>query len=241
MLMKTLNCIIIEDEPIAREILRDYIHQVPDLNLLQEFEDALFAVEYLHKNKVDVIFLDLHLPKMKGFQFLKTLTHKPQIIVTTAYHQYALEAFELEVVDYLLKPFEFQRFLKAVNKLKKPRASSEGNGIKSNARKPHLFFNVNRKMVRINLEDILYIESLKEYVRIHLRDGSIMTKFQIGEMERKLNPDHFLRIHRSYLIAKDKISAFKVNSIEIGPKELPIGRSYKHVVMGELQKDGLRF
>ncbi len=236
--MKLLQCIIIEDEPIAREIIEDYIAQIPSLEHCASFEDAILATEFLNTKKVDVIFLDLNLPKLKGFEFLKTLKNKPQVIVTTAYHQHALEAFDLEVVDYLLKPIEFQRFLKAVNKLKVEK--SKPDKFDSN-KKDHLFFNVNRKMVRVNLEDICYIESFKEYVRIHMEESFIMTKFQIGEMERKLDSDQFLRIHRSYLIAKNKIAAFNFNSVEIGGKELPIGRSYKETVVSELNGDGIKF
>jgi len=228
---RKLTCLIIEDEPIAAEVLEDYISQVSFLDLKGKCKDAVSALEQINKNRVDVIFLDIHLPKIKGLDFLRTLEIKPQTILTTAYHQYALDAFEEGVVDYLMKPIEFSRFLKAVNKLDyKNTESYTPLGDQSPASKDFHFFNVNKKMVKVYIDDILFVESLKDYCRIHLPTDNIVTRMQIGEMERLFESRGFLRTHRSFLISKNKIKAYSGASVEIGGHEIPIGRSYKSAV-----------
>ena len=165
--METVNCIIIEDEPIASEILVDYVKQVPFLNLIAAHTNALEALEDLKSQPVDLLFLDIHLPVIKGLEFLRTLANPPKVIVTTAYHQYAVESFELEAVDYLLKPFSFDRFLMAVNKLKvTPKQPSHTPEETTD----HIFVNIAKRRVRVRFEDILYIEGSKEYVKIFLAD-----------------------------------------------------------------------
>jgi DNA-binding LytR/AlgR family response regulator len=215
--MKPLRCLIVEDEPLAAEILEDYIRQTPMLVWAATCPDALRALEWLKNNEADVLFLDLHLPKLKGFDFLRTLASPPQVIVATAYHQYALQGYDFDVVDYLLKPIEFDRFLKAVNKLRYP------DGVAPE----YAFFNVNKKRVKVRWSDILYIESLKEYVRIHTLDAKIVTKFQLGEIQALLPGSYWLRIHRSYLVAIDKIEAFTAAEVEIAGCRLPIGPAYR--------------
>ena len=229
--MNPTRCIIIEDEPLAAEILQDYIAELSQLQLLGTFPDAIFGLDFLRQNEVDLIFLDLHLPKLKGFDFLKTLKNPPKVIVTTAYHQYAVESYELEVVDYLLKPIEFSRLLQAVNKLDSKTLKQEKAVEETQTAKPkHVFFNVNKKKVKVDLDDISYIESLKEYVKIYLSNSTIITKFQIGEIEKMLEDIELIRIHRSYLVAKSKITAYSSTTVEINGIELPIGRSYKKIV-----------
>ena len=235
--MQKLSCIIIEDEPLAAEVLVDYIQQVPFLQLLGNFPDALYALEALKEEKVDVIFLDIHLPKLKGLDFIKTLSQTPQIILTTAYHQYALESYELEVIDYLLKPIEFSRFLKAVNKLKKEESLNKEIVLSiDKTAADFIFFPVNKKFVKVFLKEILYIESWKEYVKIHTTTQQLITRSQIGEIEQLLFELETLRIHRSYLIVKNKIDVFSVTTVEINGQQLPIGRSYKALVVKELKK-----
>lgn len=233
--MEKIKCLIIEDEPLAAEILQDYISQVPFLHSTGACEDAIFAMEVLQKEKVDLIFLDIHLPRLKGLDFIKTLNRRPQIIITSAYQDYALEGYELSVTDYLLKPIEFARFLSAVNKARQqievtrltasPKASNE---------RSHLFFNVGKKKVKMFLDEILYIESLKEYIKIVSRDKTILTKFQLGQTEELLQQNNFIRIHRSFIVAKDKIDAFSATDVEIQGKLIPIGRSYKEQVHAAL-------
>ena len=228
----TLSCLIIEDEPIAAELLVDYIQEVSFLELRGVCKDALFALERLQKEKIDVIFLDIHLPKLKGLELLEVLQDKPQTILTTAYDQYALDAFEADVVDYLLKPIAFSRFLKAVNKLNRGKTQDQAFPLRTKAANPRPFhlFNVNKKKVKVYEDEVLYIESLKDYSRIVTAEASIVTRGQIGEMQEIFPPRKFLRIHRSYIIALDKIRAYAATEVEVGGKSLPIGRSYKELV-----------
>jgi len=239
--MEKYNCIIVEDEPLAAEILEDYIRQIAFLELKGICRNAISAMEVLQKNRIDLIFLDIHLPKIKGVDFVKTLKNPPQIIITSAYQEYALQGYELNVTDYLLKPIEFNRFLMAVNKIKPPvenepvrpgdyqLVATGAAGVK-----PHLFFNVSKKKVKIYIEDILYIESLKEYIKIVTVNKSIVTKFQLNQMEELLIKGKFIRIHRSFIVAKNRIDAFSATEVEIAGNELPIGRSYKEYVLSNL-------
>ncbi len=237
--MQQYNCIIVEDEPLAAEVLQDYIKQVPFLQLKDICADAIFAMDVLQNEKIDLIFLDINLPKLKGLDFIKTLRHPPHIIIVTAYHEYALQGYEHNVIDYLLKPVEFNRFLMAVNKITQTVTTENATNLQvtSNAEeKIYLFFNVGKKKVKIFIDDILYIESLKEYIRIFTPTKSILTKFQLGQIEEQLTHNRFLRVHRSFIVAKDKIEAFSATDIEISGKHIPVGRSYKEIV--QLALDG---
>ena len=230
--MEKYNCLVVEDEPLAAEVLEDYINQVPFLELKSICTDAIFAMEVLQKQKIDVLFLDIHLPKLKGVDFIKTLKNPPQIIVTTAYREYAIEGYELNVLDYLVKPISFSRFLMAVNKLKIRNNTDvliSNSGIAS-AERLHLFVNVNKKMVKVYLDEILFIESKKEYISIVTKEKSYLTKYQLSEIEEQLSKNNFLRVHRSFLVSKAKIVAFTATEIEIDGQQIPIGRSYKELV-----------
>jgi DNA-binding LytR/AlgR family response regulator len=231
--MYRYNCIIVEDEPLAAEVIKDYILQVPFLELKGICTDALYAMDLLQKEKIDLVFLDIHLPKLKGLDFVKALKKPPQIIITSAYQEYALQGYELNVVDYLLKPIEFSRFVMAVNKVKE-RGPAEALPLAAVTERAALFFNVSKKRVKVYIDEILFIESLKEYIRITTKDKSILTKFQLGQIEEMLAKNGFLRIHRSFLVAKNKIDAFSATDVEISGKQIPIGRSYKEVVIAEL-------
>src|SRR6476646_1244647 len=181
--MSEIKCIIIEDEPLAVKVLSDYISQVPFVELQGTFKDAILATDYLRNHSVDLIFLDIHLPKLKGMAFLKTLTHPPSVIVTTAYHQYAVEGFNLNVTDYLLKPFEFERFLIAVNKLKNV---ASGRPADQPVPKDHLFMTVQKKKVKLLFADILYVESQLEYVKIVTTKKTWFSKMSTNEVEELL-------------------------------------------------------
>lgn len=201
--------------------MRTYIEQVQFLKLDSVHYNALSALEQLKQKPVDVIFLDIHLPKLKGLDFLRSLSAPPRVIITSAYREYALEGFELEITDYLLKPFSFPRFLKAVNRLDRQLRIEQ-----QDAEPEHLFFNVNKKMVKVYLDEIFFIESLKEYVKIHLKDRFIITKFQIGELEKLLSHSSFLRVHRSFVVARNKISTFSAHAVEVQGRHVPVGRSF---------------
>lgn len=234
--MLKYSCLIVEDEPLSAEILTDYVRQVPFLELRSVCTDAIYAMELLQKEKIDLLFLDIHLPKLKGMEFLESLHNPPYVIIVSAYKDYALTAFELNVVDYLLKPIRFSRFLKAVNKLNQP-LDNRPSPIPAEAReRSYVFFSVGKKKVKVFLDEILYIESLREYVRITTREKSILTKFQLSAIEDLLSKNSFIRIHRSFIVAKDKVSAFTATDVEIGNKQIPIGRSYKELVIGLLER-----
>ncbi len=235
--MKKISCLILEDEPLAAEVLEDYIGQVPFLELKAKCMDAIYAMEVLQNQAIDLIFLDIHLPKLKGLDFIKTLQHPPKVIVTSAYQEYALQGYELNVVDYLLKPIEWSRFLMAVNKLEQGTEvnSHSHPNVTGPEEKAHIFFNVNKRKVKIFLHEILYIESLKEYIRITTHNKSILTKYQLNQIEELLTRNNFLRVHRSYIVARDKIETFSATDVEVGGKLLPIGRNYKDEVMAVLE------
>lgn len=225
--MAKLRCLIVEDEPLAAEGLEEFIRNTPVLEFTGACGDALAALEFLKNKPVDVLFLDIHLPKLKGLDFLKTLKNPPQVILTTAYHQYAIEGYELNVVDYLLKPFGFPRFLAAVDKLRIPE-QAQAKAVPGQPPRSFHFFNENKRQVRVYNDEILYVESLKEYIKIHTTTGdAIVTRFQLGEFEDHLADANLLRIHRSFVVAKDKIKAFSATELEVGERKLPIGRSYR--------------
>jgi two-component system LytT family response regulator len=227
--MSKISCIIVEDEPLAARVLSDYIAQVPFLELGGTFKDAILATEYLRDHHPDLIFLDIHLPKLKGMAFLKTLTNPPAVIVTTAYHQYAVEGFNLNVTDYLMKPFEFERFLVAVNKIKNTR-SDKALAQEKEETKGHLFLNVQKKKVKILFADIVYIESQREYIKIVTTKQEYLSKMSTHEIEALL-PDHFFkRVHRSYIISVGRIESYTAEMIEVGGVSIPVGRGYRDVL-----------
>jgi DNA-binding LytR/AlgR family response regulator len=224
--MSEIKCIIVEDEPLAAKVLADYISQVPFLKLQGTFKDAILATEFLHDNEPDLIFLDIHLPKLKGMAFLKTLTHPPAVIVTTAYHQYAVEGFNLNVTDYLLKPFEFERFLVAVNKVMMAQSQKHAPG-EAKEIKDYLFINVQKKKVKILFSEIIYVESQQEYIKVVTTKKTYFSKLTTTEMELLLPAHLFRRIHRSYIISLKKIDSYNAEAVEVGGISIPVGRSYR--------------
>lgn len=227
--MSKLKCIIVEDEPLAANILKDYISEVPFLDLHGTFKDAILATEYLRDNAVDLIFLDIHLPKLKGMAFLKTLTNPPAVIITTAYHQYAVEGFNLNVTDYLLKPFEFERFLVAVNKVKSVH-KEKGEIQDGKPSRDHLFVNWQKMKVKILFSDIVYIESQKEYIRIVTTRKDYHSKMGTQEIEELLPPHLFKRIHRSFIVSVNKIESYNSEQVIVNGINIPVGRAYRDVL-----------
>jgi two-component system, LytTR family, response regulator len=222
--MSKIQCIIIEDEPLAAKVLLDYVEQVPFLECKGNFKDAILATEFLRSNKVDLMFLDIHLPKLKGMAFLKTLKDPPAVIITTAYHQYALEGYELNVTDYLMKPIDFERFLVAVNKVRSGIAGDEKE------EKDFIFVNVQKKKVKLHFADIVYVESQREYVKIVTTKKEFITKMSTHEIEDLLPPQTFKRVHRSFIVSVDKIESYSAESVEVNGQFIPIGRGYKEVL-----------
>jgi two-component system LytT family response regulator len=227
--MSKLKCIIIEDEPLAVKVLSDYISQVPFLELQGTFKDAILATDWLRHNNTDLIFLDIHLPKLKGMAFLKTLTHPPAVIITTAYHQYALEGFDLNVTDYLLKPFEFERFLIAVTKVKTAQSEKQKPN-ESQEIKDFIFLNVQKKKVKILFSEIVYIESQREYIRIITTKKEYISKMSTHEIEDLLPANLFKRIHRSFIISVSRIESYTAEMVEVNGVSIPIGRGYRDII-----------
>lgn len=227
--MSKIRCIIIEDEPLAVKILSDYISQAPFLELQGTFKDAILAADYLRQHTTDLMFLDIHLPKLKGMAFLRTLSNPPEVIVTTAYHQYAVEGFELNVTDYLLKPFEFERFLTAVNKVKTAGGEKPAPH-ESPEEKEFLFLNVQKKKVKILFSEIAYIESQKEYIRIVTTKREYLSKMSTHEIEALLPAHRFKRIHRSFIISISRIESYNAEVVEVNGVAIPIGRGYRGII-----------
>lgn len=225
---KKYNCIIVEDEPIAAEILETFISRDPELHLVGKCSDAVYASSLLNMHDVDLMFLDLHLPVVKGFDFLRKLKHPPFVIVTTAYHQYAVEGYELDIADYLLKPIPYDRFVTAIGKFKYLMEAEEA--LLEVAERDYIFINSGKKQIKIILQDIFYIESLREYIKIHTNTETFTFKMPISKMEENLNPKMFARIHKSYIISKSKVEVKSASIIQIKGKKLPIGRTYKPLI-----------
>ena len=213
---------------MAVKVLSDYILQVPFLELQGKFKDAILATDYLRDHNIDLIFLDIHLPKLKGMAFLKTLINPPAVIITTAYHQYAVEGFDLNVTDYLLKPFDFERFLIAVNKVKT--AQLEKQKPNESGIKDFIFLNAERKKVKILFAEIVYIESQREYIKIVTTKKEYISKMSTHEMEELLPANLFKRIHRSYIISVSKIESYTAEMVEVNGVSIPIGRGYRDVI-----------
>lgn len=223
--MSTYKCIVVEDEPLAAEVLTDYIKQVPFLELAGTCGDVFEASSLLDSTAVDLMFLDIHLPGMKGLDFLRSLDKAPPVILTTAYHEYAIQGYEFNVLDYLVKPIEFSRFLSAVKKIRQVNREQKESG--ATRERKSLFFSVNKKKVRIFTDEINYIESLREYIKVVTTQRTIITKMSLTQLEEMLNTVEFIRVHRSFIVAKDKIDSYTAVSVDIGGFEVPVGRNYK--------------
>jgi DNA-binding LytR/AlgR family response regulator len=234
--IKTIRCLVVDDEPPAREIISCYISKVDTLQLAGECANALEAFSVLQKHSVDLLFLDIRMPQLNGNDFLKTLKHPPKVIFTTAYHEYALEGYELDVVDYLMKPVPFDRFLKAVNKAYPAGASlipTETNRLLNND--AFVYFRVDRKMVKVMLSDVLYIESMKDYIKIFTGEGTLITKQSISSVEEMLPESEFARVHRSYIVSLKKIRSFTSELMEVSNTTIPIGKLYRNGILKKLQ------
>ncbi|MDX1544639.1 MAG: LytTR family DNA-binding domain-containing protein [Christiangramia sp.] len=221
------NCIIVDDEPPAIKVLESYIESVPQLNIVKSCPNAFEALNVLNSEKIDLMFLDIQMPKLMGTEMIKTLPYPPKVIFTTAHKDFALEAFDLDAIDYLLKPVSFDRFLKAVNKFCHHIHEETDNFIQAPG---FVYFRADRKMVKVLLDDILYIESLKDYIVIHRKDNpDLRIKQTLTSVEKMLPQNLFIRIHRSFIVSIDKVTAYTKNDIEIGRIELPVGRNHSEV------------
>ncbi len=224
-----INVIIVDDEPLAQEVLETLIGQMPQLNLIAKCNNAIEANSVLQKEKIDLMFLDIQMPQITGVEFLRSLSNPPEVIFTTAHNQYALEGFELNVIDYLMKPISMDRFMKAVNKATDKINLSVTE--KGGDAEDFIFVKSDKKLVKIKYDDIIYIEGLKDYVIIRMDSGRIITLQTMKSLELKLPDNLFMRIHRSYIVAIDKINSFFGNSVEVKEKgqakPIPVGKNYK--------------
>lgn len=225
-----IRCIIIDDEPMARDVVRRYIKMIPSLGLTGEFGNAIEATIFLQNNEVDMIFLDIQMPQLSGIDFVKSLRQRPIVIFTTAHKAYAFDGFELDVADYLLKPIRFDRFLRAVNKALPQKSLTQDiySDDKINNSDPFIYLRADRKMKKVLLEDIIYVESDRDYVKVFTEKGTITSRQTISSIEAILSESEFLRIHRSYIVSVCKLKSFTNETVEIGDKKLPIGKFYRN-------------
>jgi DNA-binding LytR/AlgR family response regulator len=233
--MKT-RCLIVDDEPLAKELIRGHIRKLENFEIVAECDNAMKAMDVLRNHSVDLMFLDIKMPQMTGIDFLKTLKRPPKVIITTAFSQYALDGFELDVVDYLMKPVTFERFFKSVNKYFQ--SGNSGNieleGGAGPAEDAFIYVKENKKVIKIYLHEIEFIEGLNEYIRIHTDNRRVVVKSSLQSIENKLPEEHFIRIHKSYIISIPRIRAFDATTIELENSKLRIGRNYKNQVFSAL-------
>lgn len=247
-----LNVLIVDDEPLALDVLETYIGQMPDLNLVKSCSNAIEANEALKISDIDLMFLDIQMPQLTGIDFVKTLVRPPMIVFTTAYPNYAIQGFDLNALDYLLKPISLERFMKAVNKAVEQselqhRELPATNGVAANTSAndalDFFFVKADKKLVKVNFEDIIYIEGLKDYVIIRLINGRVITLQTMKSLEDRLPNGRFKRIHRSYIVAMDKITAIEGNMVEVSekniPKLLPIGKNYRDELLELIERNRL--
>jgi len=220
------KCIIVDDEPLARKLIRSHVAKIEGLEVAAECSDAIEGSNFLRNHRVDLIFLDIQMPEIDGLQFVGTQKDPPAVIFTTAFRDFALEAFELDVIDYLLKPISFDRFMKAVNKFFERKANSSSKLIEMDD-VPFIYLKADRKIHKIAIDDITYIESMDEYVKVHLQTKVLVTRESISSLQNKLGANSFVRIHRSFIIATKFISSVSSEGVDIRGKLLPFGRAYK--------------
>jgi len=239
-----LSCLIVEDEPLARSLLTNYVRKVPYLNLVDACSSPLVAIEVLRKNSIDVLFLDIQMPEITGITLLKSLQKKPLVILTTAYSEYALESYELDVLDYLLKPITFERFLRAVDKANQRLSAhpapepTEKNAPESN--QPFVFVKDGTKLVKIKFDDILYVEGLKDYVTIHTAQQKVVTLQRLKTLEEQLPANKFIRIHHSFIVALAAIDSIHKGEVQVGTVYLPISDSYKKTFKEFIEKNQMQ-
>lgn len=232
-----IRCLIVDDEPYARKLLEEFIQKLPELTLVGAAADSLSARSILSKQKVDVLFLDIQMPDLTGIDFLKSTTHRPLVIFTTAFAEYALEGFELDAVDYLLKPFDFNRFLKAVNKITERLPSGENRIEKDNtAERDFLFVKDGYKLVKVDLKSVLYIKGSREYVTFVSQSSKVMSLLSLKDLEEDL-PSDFVRIHHSFIVRIDAIQSVTKEEVTIGGESLPIGATYKKRFLERIERN----
>ncbi|QEC69642.1 response regulator transcription factor [Panacibacter ginsenosidivorans] len=239
---KRIVCLAVDDEPPALQVIEKYITAIPSLQLVASCSNAVEALTVLQNTHVDLMFLDIQMPHIFGTDFMRTLSNPPKVIFTTAFRKYAVDGFELDAVDYLLKPISFERFLKAVNKVMRLNISTVEDSSKislagkENLEDSFIYLRADRKNIKLLLNDILFVESLKDYIKVITKDKTIIAKQSISSFEESLPADKFIRVHRSFIIAVNKIDSFNQELVQISKYEIPISRSYRHEFEKALKK-----
>jgi len=238
-----IKVIIVDDEPLARDVLETYIEKIPELHLVRKCNNALEANEVLKREHIDLMFLDIQMPQLTGIDFVKTLSRPPLVIFTTAYSNYAVEGFELNALDYLLKPISLERFMKSVNKAQEQLDLQQKERPEEHSADSYIFVKADKKLIKVNFDEIVYIEGLKDYVIIRLENQRVITLQTMKSLEDKLPLNRFKRIHRSYIVNIDRIEAIVGNMIEVmeknQPKHLPIGKNYRDELLDMINKNKL--
>ncbi|MGC9365328.1 MAG: LytR/AlgR family response regulator transcription factor [Fidelibacterota bacterium] len=236
--MTKIRCLIVDDEPLAREVIKGYLEKMPEFELIATSASAIEAFQIISQTDIDLMFLDINMPELSGIDFLKNIKNPPSVIMTTAHREYALVGFELDVVDYLLKPIRFERFLKAIDKFKNKLNRKKDPNVSDvqNSKSDTINIKADRKIYKINLDDVLYVESEGDYIKLSTSSKVILSKQPISSLEKELPGDRFIRIHRSTIVAITKIESFDTTMIEIKKRQFPIGRNYSDQVLKILKK-----
>ncbi len=228
-----LRCVIVDDEPLSIEVMEGYLKKIPNIEVVATFNDAISVMSILSEQDIDFLFLDIEMPKLSGIDFLRSITNPPMVIITSANKNYALDGYELNVVDYLLKPITLERVIRAVNKIIEKKSKKRMKPTREEST-DYIFLKENKKMIRLVLSDIQYIESIKDYVKVVTENKTVVTKQNLSHFEQILDPSEFVRVHRSFIVAIRHIDAFTSASVEIGKLEIPIGRLYKDEALKRL-------
>lgn len=229
-----IKCVLIDDEPLAMKVLQNYFNNFADFEITATFNNALEALEFINNNTVDAVFLDINMPMMTGFELIRLIEYKTKIIITTAFREFAAESYDLDVLDYLVKPIPLPRFIKCIHKIEADFNLKNNIKIEPHKIEPHIFIKVDKKMVKITIDEILFIEGMKEYIKVVTTDKTYITHKSLTSLSEELPADRFMRIHKSYIIAIDKVKSIEGNRIQILSYTLPIGRNYTKDVKSKI-------
>lgn len=229
-----IKCVLIDDEPLAMKVLQNYFNNFADFEITATFNNALEALEFINNNTVDAVFLDINMPMMTGFELIRLIEYKTKIIITTAFREFAAESYDLDVLDYLVKPIPLPRFIKCIHKIEADFNLKNNIKIEPHKIEPHIFIKVDKKMVKITIDEILFIEGMKEYIKVVTTDKTYITHKSLTSLSEELPADRFMRIHKSYTIAIDKVKSIEGNRIQILSYTLPIGRNYAKDVKSKI-------
>ncbi|MCC9070841.1 LytTR family DNA-binding domain-containing protein [Flavobacterium sp. F-65] len=229
-----IKCVLIDDEPLAIKVLQNYFTNFTDFEITGTFVNALEALDFINNNSVDAVFLDINMPMMTGFELISLIENKTKVIITTAFREFAAESYDLEVLDYLVKPIPLPRFIKCINKITTEYNLKNNIKVENHRVEPHLFIKVDKKMIKINIDEILFVEGMKEYIKVVTLDKTYITHKSLTALSDELPADRFMRIHKSYLIAVNKVKSIEGNRIQIQSFTLPIGRNYSKEVKNKI-------